>query len=122
MELTAESKLNSPQHYSPTSTPVLDVFRPLPPQSKDGLSAGEYFLVSSLVILTLAGLPSLRAVITAVSLIPDILVYWAALLVPVAAAVVVAAMHEIGHLLAAYLSGFKLTQIKIGPLHLGRHA
>ncbi len=121
MELTAERKLNSPQHYSPTSTPVLDVFRPLTPQTKDGLSAGEYFLVSSLVILTLVGLPSLRAVVAAMSSISDTLVYWAALLVPVAAAMVVAAMHEIGHLLAAYVSGFKLTQIKMGPLHFGKH-
>src|SRR4029077_4053691 len=70
----------------------------------------------------LAGLPSLRAMIAAVSLIPDMLVYWAALLVPIAAAIIVAAMHEIGHLLAAYVSGFKLKQIKIGPLHLGKRA
>jgi len=40
MELAAESKLNNAQHYSPTSTPVLDVFRPLPPQTKESLSAG----------------------------------------------------------------------------------
>ena len=52
MELTAENKLSTAQHYSPTSTPVLDVFRPLPPQTKESLSAGEYFLVSSLIILT----------------------------------------------------------------------
>ena len=65
MELAAETKLSTAQHYSPTSTPVLDVFRPLPPQTKESLSAGEYFLASSLVILTLVGLPSLRAVIEA---------------------------------------------------------
>ena len=122
MELTAETKLNSPQHYSPTSTPVLDVFRPLPPQTKDGLSAGEYFLVSSLVILALIGLASLRAVIAGVSANPADLGWWAALLAPIAAALCAATVHELGHLLAAYFSGFKVTRIKIGPLHFGRHA
>jgi hypothetical protein len=122
MELTAETKLNSPQQYSPTSTPVLDVFRPLPPQVKDGLSAGEYFLVSSLVILSLVGLPSLRALIEAASLNPARLMDWATLLVPVAAVLGAAAAHEIGHLLAAYFAGFKLRQIKVSVLHLGKHA
>ncbi|HWS18008.1 MAG TPA: hypothetical protein VN223_08330, partial [Candidatus Elarobacter sp.] len=74
MELAAENKLNTAQHYSPTSTPVLDVFRPLPAQTKDSLSAGEYFLASGLAILTLVALPSLRAVI---ELAPG---YWAALI------------------------------------------
>src|ERR1051325_11791977 len=121
MELTAETKLNSQQHYSPTSTPVLDVFRPLPPQSKDGLSAGEYFLVSSLAILTLIGLSSLRAGIAGVSANPPDLAWWATLLAPVAAALCAAAAHELGHLLAAYFSGFKVTRIKLGPLQFGRH-
>jgi hypothetical protein len=115
MELAAETKLNTAQHYSPTSTPVLDVFRPLPPQTKDSLSAGEYFLASGLAILTLVALPSLRAVI---EIAPG---YWAAL-IPVVAALTAGFAHEAGHLLAGWLSGFKLTQIKIGPLHLGKHA
>jgi hypothetical protein len=115
MELTAENKLSTAQHYSPTSTPVLDVFRPLPPQTKESLSAGEYFLVSSLVILTLVGLPSLRAVI---EIAPGV---WAAL-IPVVAALIAGFSHEAGHLLAGLLSGFRLKQIRIGPLHLGRHA
>ena len=115
MELAAENKLNTAQHYSPTSTPVLDVFRPLPAQTKESLSAGEYFLASSLVILTLVGLPSIRAV---VDFAPG---YWAAL-IPFTAAVIAGLAHEAGHLLAGLLSGFKLTQIKIGPLPLGKHA
>ncbi|MGC2694705.1 MAG: site-2 protease family protein [Candidatus Angelobacter sp.] len=118
MELTAERQLNSPQQYSPTSTPVLDVFRPLPPQTKDGLSAGEYFLVSSLVILTLVGMPSFRALLEAAS---GSLPYWAILLVPFAAGVIAAAAHETGHIFAAYFSGFRLTQIGIGALRLGKH-
>lgn len=122
MELAAETKLNSTQQYSPTSTPVLDVFRALPPQTKDGLSAGEYFLVSSLVILTLVGLPSLRALMDAAAFNPATLAYWALLLVPVAAALGVAATHEIGHLLGAWFLGFRLRQIKLGPMHFGKHA
>ena len=112
MELAAENKPNSAQHYSPTSTPVLDVFRPLPPQSKENLSAGEYFLVSSLAILILVALPSLR---TVVEIAPG---YWAAL-IPVLAAFAAGFVHEMGHLLAGSLFGIRLRQIKIGTLYLG---
>ncbi len=122
MELTAETKLSSPQHYSPTSTPVLDVFRPLPPQTKDGLSAGEYFLVSSLVILTLVAMPGLRVAIARLSSLAGNSAYWAALLAPIVAGLAAATMHEIGHLVGAYFSGFKITALKLGPLHFGRHA
>jgi hypothetical protein len=114
MELAAETKLSTAQHYSPTSTPVLDVFRPLPPQTKESLSAGEYFLASSLVILTLASLPSLRAAIEAAPA-------WWSVLIPLAAALSAGAIHEAGHLLAGLLFGFKITQIRIGPLRLGKH-
>ena len=115
MELAAETKLNTAQHYSPTSTPVLDVFRPLPPQTKESLSAGEYFLASSLAILILVALPSLREVI---EIAPG---YWAAL-IPVIAALSAGFTHEMGHILAGWLFGFRLKQIKIGALHLGRNA
>jgi hypothetical protein len=115
MELAAKTKLNTVQHYSPTSTPVLDVFRPLPPQTKESLSAGEYFLASSLAILILVALPSLRAVI---EIAPG---YWAAL-IPVVAALSAGFTHEMGHLVAGWLSGFRLKQVKIGPVHLGKYA
>jgi hypothetical protein len=115
MELAAKGKLNNTQHYSPTSTPVLDVFRPLPPQTKESLSAGEYFLASSLAILTLVALSSLRAVI---EMAPG---YWAAL-IPVIAALSAGFAHEMGHILAGWLSGFRPQQIKVGTLHLGRRA
>jgi hypothetical protein len=115
MELAAETKLNTAQHYSPTSTPVLDVFRPLPPQTKENLSAGEYFLASSLAILILVALPSLRAV---VEIAPG---YWAAL-IPVIAVLSAGFTHEMGHILAGWSLGFKLKQIRIGALHLGRRS
>ena len=115
MELAAENKLSTAQHYSPTSTPVLDVFRPLPPKTKDSLSAGEYFLASSLVILTLVGLPGLRGVVESA---PGV---WAAL-IPLVAALAAGFVHEAGHLFTGLLAGFKLKQIKLGPLHLGKHS
>ena len=121
MELTAETKLNS-QHYSPTSTPVLDVFRPLPPQAKDGLSAGEYFLLSSLVIWTLISLPSLGAVVDAVASEPASPANWLAVLAPLAAALCAGAAHEAGHLVAGRLAGFKISQVKFGRLNFGKHA
>lgn len=115
MELAAEGKLNNTQHYSPTSTPVLDVFRPLPPQTKESLSAGEYFLASSLAILILVALPSLRAVI---EVAPGC---WAAL-IPVIAALSAGFTHEMGHIVAGWFFSFRLKQIKIGTLYLGRRA
>lgn len=122
MELTAERKLSSPQHYSPTSTPVLDVFRPLPPQTKDGLSAGEYFLLSSLVILVLVAMPGLRAVISRVSTEIGSMDFWIALLAPVAACLSAAAMHEIGHLVTGYFAGFRIKRVQICPLYFGKHS
>jgi hypothetical protein len=115
MELAAENNLNAAQHYSPTSTPVLDVFRPLPPQSKENLSAGEYFLASSLVILALVGLPGLR------SLIEVAPAFWA-VSIPAAALLSAGLVHEAGHLLAGLIFGFRLTRIRIGALQFGRHA
>jgi hypothetical protein len=115
MELAAENKLSAAQHYSPTSTPVLDVFRPLGSRTKEGLSAGEYFLASSLVILTLVSLPSLRAVVEAAPA-------WWAVLLPIAAVLAAGIVHEAGHLLAGLFFGFKLTRISIGPFHFGKHA
>src|ERR1700755_1594223 len=115
MELAAQNKLSAAQHYSPTSTPVLDVFRPLPPQTKENLSAGEYFLVSSLVILSLLGLPRLRTVIETMA------VYWV-VLIPVVAALATGLIHEAGHLVAAWFAGFKFKQFKLGGWRMGGHA
>src|SRR5262249_25551354 len=89
---------------------------------KDGLSAGEYFLLSSLVIVTLISLPSLRAVVDAVSADPLSPANWVALLAPLVAALCAAAVHEVGHIAAGRFAGFKISQIKIGWFHFGKHA
>jgi hypothetical protein len=123
MASAVDTTLISRAHYSPTSTPVLDVFRPLPRQPKDNLGAGEYFLISSLVILALTGLPAPRAVMNAISSAGSAWAFWAALLiVPMTGLGVAAAAHEAGHLFAGLLAGFRLVQIKLGPWRLGRQA
>jgi hypothetical protein len=122
MELTANAKPIPSKQYSPTSTPVLDVFRPLPPQQKENLSAGEYFLGTSVIILALVGLPGLRAVIAGAIANPSSFIYWAALFAPIAAGLCAVAAHEAGHLLLGACAGFRVRQIRIGTLTLGRHA
>src|SRR5258708_31697907 len=123
MASAVDTTLISRAHYSPTSTPVLDVFRPLPRQPKDNLGAGEYFLISSLVILALTGLPAPRAMMNAISSAGSAWAFWAALLiVPITGLRVAAAAHEAGHLFVGLLVGFRLVQIKLGPWRLGKQA
>jgi hypothetical protein len=93
--------------YSPTSTPILDVLRPLPKRRWLRLNAGEYFFLSGAVILGLIGLPALRRITESLAargpllslLIPCVFMPGAALLLSLAA-------HEAGHLSAAWLAGF----------------
>jgi len=74
------------------------------------LSAGEYFFFSGAVILAMIALPSFRHVaeslvsygITAAALIT-------CLIIPGAALLVALAVHEVGHLLTAWVAGFRLT-------------
>jgi len=123
MALAVDTNLISRAHYSPTSTPVLDVFRPLPRQPKDNLGAGEYFLISSMVILALTGLPAPRAVMNAVASVGTAWAFWAALLiVPVAGLGVAAVAHEAGHLFIGLFAGFRPVQLKLGPWRFGRQA
>jgi hypothetical protein len=123
MASAVDTKLVSPAHYSSTSTPVLDVFRPLPRQPKDNLGAGEYFLISSLVILALLGLPAPRAVMDVISSYGSAWAFWAAILiVPLTGLAVASAAHEAGHLCVGLLAGFRLVQIKLGPWRFGKQA
>ena len=104
MEIAADTKQLK---YSPTSTPILDVLRPLPRRRWLRLNAGEYFFLSGAVILGLIGLPAMRRVGESLAwrgplfsaLIPCILMPAAALSLSLAA-------HEIGHLTVAWLAGF----------------
>jgi hypothetical protein len=112
MELAADTKHIA--QYSPTSTPILDVLRPLP-RKRDRLSASQYFFLSSTVILTLISLPVLgRAAesISSIGMTPAFLV--TLLIIPGMALGVALAAHETGHLLAGWLAGFQLAQRKYG--------
>src|SRR5260370_638854 len=58
--------------YSPTSTPVLDVLRPVESRRRGRISSGEYFFLSSTVILTLIALPMLSRAAAAISPLPNL--------------------------------------------------
>jgi hypothetical protein len=96
--------------YSPTSTPILDVVRALPQRKRFRLTAGEYFFLSGAVILTSIALPEFRR--TAESLATSLGEWKAALLIciviPICALVLSLAVHQGGHLLAAWIAGFRL--------------
>jgi hypothetical protein len=107
MELAAQTGQFA--RYSPTSTPILDVLRPLASRKRDRVSAGEYFFLSSAFIITLVGMPWLRqaaASMSSLSVVQSLVM--TLLAIPAAALAVALAVHEAGHLVAAWLAGFRL--------------
>lgn len=118
MELAPDTKQIA--KYSPTSTPILDVVRPLPPRNRIRAGAGDYFFLSGAVILTLIALPEFRR--SAESRAASLGVWPAGLLtclvIPGGALLLSLAAHEAGHLLAAWLAGFRLAPGK-GPFLRG---
>ncbi len=93
--------------YSPTSTPVLDVLRPVESRRRGRISSGEYFFLSSTVILTLIALPMLSRAAAAISPLPNLrAIVTAFVVLPGLALTAAIAVHELGHLLAAWLAGF----------------
>src|SRR5689334_18326644 len=106
MEFVADSKNPA---YSPTSTPILDVMRPVPAASRGRLSSGEYFFISSLIILVFMGLPEfsrMLPVIANASL--GIGLTFAG--IPAAAFGLALAVHELGHFVSGLISGFQLVR------------
>jgi hypothetical protein len=114
MELAADTKQIA--RYSPTSTPVLDVLRPLPTRKRIRLNAGEYLFLSGAVILTLMGLPAFRRCAEYLSpwlgVGPASLVV--CLVIPGSALLAALAAHEAGHLFAARMAGFRLSFFRRG--------
>jgi hypothetical protein len=107
MELASDTRQRA--KYSPTSTPLLDELRSLPPRKRGRLSAGEYFFFSGAVILAMIGLPWVRHV--AESLVSRGIItaaFITCLIIPGVALLLALAAHEIGHLLAAWAAGFRL--------------
>ena len=106
MELAADTEQFA--RYSPTSTPILDVLRPLASRKRDRVGAGEYFFLSSAFIITLIGLPWLRqaaASMSNLSLAQSLVM--TLLAIPAGALAAALAVHQAGHLVAAWLAGFR---------------
>lgn len=113
MEILSESP-NSEQHF-PTSTPLLDVLRALPQPALDRLNTGDYFFISSVVILAFVELSFIRSLVDQLTA-RSALTFWVAFLtVPAAAFFAAIAVHKAGHLLAGRLTGFETTGLRAGP-------
>jgi hypothetical protein len=116
MELIADTKLVFSAQYFPTSTPILDVLRPLPVQQRDRLSTGSYFLISSAIILGVSEIYLLRSFADSVAALQSgALLGMTFFLLPCFAFLAAIAAHEAGHLVAGRIAGFEPVRIKIGP-------
>ena len=110
MELATATK--AVPAYSPTSTPILDGLRPAPRGRGGKLTAGGYFFLSSLLIAILVALPRLRETVASLSSAAASLTL-VLVFTPAAALLGAFLVHEIGHLGAAWLAGFRLCRISI---------
>lgn len=95
--------------YSPTSTPILDVVRPVPAPSRGRLSSGEYFFISSLIILVFMGLPEFSRMLAVVAN-ASASVWLAFAAIPAAAFCFALGIHEFGHFVGGLASGFQLVR------------
>jgi urease gamma subunit len=98
---------------SPTSTPILDVLRAVPSARPGKLTASEYFVFSSALIVLLTALPQLRDALVSASSSQQIVVL---LVVPALAAVSAWLVHQVGHLVTGWLLGFR-----VAPTNGGRN-
>jgi hypothetical protein len=115
MELIADTKLAFSAQHFPTSTPILDVLRPLPLRQRDRLSTGGYFLISSAIILGVSEMYVLRSFADSIATAQSGPVFWMAfLLLPCLAFLAAIAAHEAGHLLVGRMAGFEPVRIKVG--------
>ena len=96
---------------SPTSTPILDVLRAVPTARQGKLTASEYFVFSSTLILLLTALPRLRDALVQASSSQQIVVLLA---VPVLALISAWLVHQVGHLIAAWGFGFRVASTNFG--------
>lgn len=109
MELASDTKTLAA--YSPTSTPLLDVLRPVSRESRGKPSAGEYFFLSSAFMLAMVSVPALRR-LAAVNSASHFWLGFIAL--PVVALPAAGIIHEFGHLVAARFAGFRLVRLALG--------
>ena len=96
---------------SPTSTPILDVLRAVPTARPGKLTASEYFVFSSALIVLLTALPHLRDALVSASPSQQIV---ALLVVPALAVISAWLIQQIGHIVAALLVGFRVAPVNSG--------
>src|SRR5579863_4435142 len=102
----------------PTGTPILDVLRPLPNQEPGRLTTGDYFFISSAIILAFTELPVLRQFLDSLGQRSTV-VFWTGIIVLLFMAFLVAlGVHTAGHLLSGRLTGFEAVRIKISRFTL----
>lgn len=117
MELVADIEMPSALDF-PTATPILDVLRPLPNQGPVRLTTGDYFFVSSAVIVAFTEMPLIRQFLVALSH-RSALVFWTGILaLPLVAFFSAISVHMAGHLLAGRFAGFEAVRTKIGRFTL----
>src|SRR5437660_7585311 len=114
MEDRTDLKLMVSAQGFPTSTPILDALRPVPKHHRDRLSTGDYFLISSVVILLFTRLPAIRAFVDFFNSQGFFLSVAACLILPVLAVAGAIAVHEAGHWLAGQATGFETVEIRMG--------
>ena len=120
MDLTSEPNSVYADQYFLTSTPVLDLLRPLPRQQRERLSAGDYFFISSVVMVAFIELRGIRSLLDSLAGAAA-LAFWTVLVTtPVVAFLLSTAIHEIGHLVMARFMGFKAVRVKLGPFSIHR--
>lgn len=102
----------------PTATPILDVLHPLPRQESGRLTTGDYFFISSAVIVAFTELPAIRSFVDFVAH-RSVWAFWTGLVIlPLLAFVVAVSLHQAGHLLAGRLTGFAAVRISFGRFTL----
>lgn len=117
MELATEREAISALDF-PTATPILDVLRPLPGQAEIRLTTGDYFFISSAIILGFTELPRLRQFLDSLSNQSTFVFCMGVLGLPLLALAGAVAVHLGGHLLTARLTGFEPIRIKLGRFTL----
>src|SRR5258708_12074090 len=117
METFSDNPAGGEQHF-PTSTPLLDLLSAVPQNPLDRLGTGDYFFISSTVILAFLELPLIRSLLDGVAG-QSAVAYWVAFLtVPVVALFLSEALHSAGHALVGKAIGIETVGIRICPFPL----
>jgi hypothetical protein len=117
MEPVPDKPAAGDQHF-PTSTPLLDLLSAVPQNPLDRLGTGDYFFISSTVILAFLELTLIRSLLDGVAGESTVAFWVAFLTVPVVALFLSVALHSAGHALVGKAIGIETAGIRIGPFRL----